>query len=62
MNENGDISQIKWSTLYDRFIKEINQDLSDLLGPAVDNEEEIIAKEEEEQEEDKDDHDEYRAD
>ncbi len=63
LTENGDIGHcIVWSTLYDHFIEEISKDPSDLLGPAVDNEEEIIAEEEELEEENEDDQDEYRPD
>jgi len=53
LTENGDIG---WSILYDRFIEEINKDPSDLLGPAIDNEEEEVDEEEElEKKENKDD-------
>ena len=63
MTENGNIGHcIVWSTLYNRFVEEISKDPSDLLGPAVDNEEEIIAEEEELEEENEDDQDEYRPD
>ncbi len=48
--------------LYDHFIKEISKDPSDLLGPAIDNEEEIIAEEKELEEENKDDQNEYKPD
>jgi len=43
LTENGDI---RWSILYDCFIEEINKNSSDLLGLAVDNEEEEINEEE----------------
>ncbi|PKK62036.1 hypothetical protein RhiirC2_790962 [Rhizophagus irregularis] len=59
LTENGDIG---WSTLYDRFIEEINKDPSDLLGPAIDNEEEIAEEDELMEEENDNDQDEYRFD
>ena len=43
LTENGDI---RWTTLYNRFIGEINKDSNNFLGQAVDNEEEIDKEEE----------------
>src|SRR4051794_12813336 len=58
ITENG---TILWSTLYEQYIEEINNDAADLLSPAVDNEEEINI-EEDDLEDIKEEYDEYRAD
>ncbi|RHZ81257.1 hypothetical protein Glove_122g121 [Diversispora epigaea] len=57
LTENGNIT---WSILYDNFIEEINEDPNDVLGLAIDKEEEI--EEEDPEEEIEDDQDEYRPD
>ncbi|RHZ57019.1 hypothetical protein Glove_395g64 [Diversispora epigaea] len=54
LTEDGNII---WSILYDNFIEEINKDLNDLLGLAIDEEEEI--EEEDQEEKIEDDQDEY---